>query len=91
MSAPNSPAKASVHSDRPSLINTAVPVAEKVSENVEVAHAKVEVTIAEDKNIRKEEVQQVEQIQVESAAEIKTNIENSAEKNIIENQVVYQQ
>lgn len=90
MSAPNSPAKASVHSDRPSLINTAVPVAEKVSANVEVAHAKVEVTIAEDKNIRKEEVQQVEQIQVESA-EIKTNIENSAEKNIIENQVVYQQ
>lgn len=90
MSAPNSPAKASVHSDRPSLINTAVPVAEKVSANVEVAHAKVEVTIADDKNIRKEEVQQVEQIQVESA-EIKTNIENSAEKNIIENQVVYQQ
>ena len=90
MSAPNSPAKASVHSDRPSLINTAVPVAEKVSANVEVVHAKVEVTIAEDKNIRKEEVQQVEQIQVESA-EIKTNIENSAEKNIIENQVVYQQ
>ena len=56
MSAPNSPAKASVQNDNDSLINTAVPVAEKVSANVEVAHAKVEVTIADDKNIRKEEV-----------------------------------
>ena len=56
MSAPNSPAKASVQNDNDSLVNTAVPVVEKVSANVEVANVKVEVTIAEDKNIRKEEV-----------------------------------